>query len=386
VIEIRVPTEEDWPAMLRADGRSFGAVYSEQDGATMRSIVDLGRFRIAVDRGGVVGCSGSYGFEMTMPGGATVPTGGVTWVSVAVTHRRQGLLGRLLDATHEDIDRRGEPLAALTASEGGIYGRFGYGIASLVRVTALDRQRAQLRPERVPTTRDVRLVEPEEARSDIAEVWDRFRRLRPGEVSRSDDWWTAAFTDTGPSGVHLLHPDGYAAWKVDVRWRDGHPAHEMQLNMLAAVTPEAHAALWQVVVSTDLVGTIVSRRIAIDDPLPFLLRDQRALRTTDLNDGLWCNVRDVATCFGARSYGTDDDLVVDVAGTRWRLGPGGVRKVRSRPDLTTDHASLGALLLGGVAPTDLAAGRRLTARSPEVLARADAHFVVRPAPHCQTGF
>ena len=45
-----------------------------------------------------------------------------------------------------------------------------------------------------------------------------------------------------------------------------------------------------------------------------------------------------------------------------------------------------ALLLGGVAPTDLAAGRRLTARSPEVLARADAHFVLRPGPHCQTGF
>ena len=67
---------------------------------------------------------------MTLPGGAAVPTGGVTWVSVAVTHRRQGLLGRLLEATHEDIDGRGEPLAALTASEGGIYERFGYGIAS----------------------------------------------------------------------------------------------------------------------------------------------------------------------------------------------------------------------------------------------------------------
>ncbi len=108
----------------------------------MRSIVDLGRFRIAVDRGAVVGCSGSFGFDMTLPGGAAVPTGGVTWVSVAVTHRRQGLLGRLLEATHEDIDGRGEPLAALTASEGGIYERFGYGIASRVRVTAIDRHRA----------------------------------------------------------------------------------------------------------------------------------------------------------------------------------------------------------------------------------------------------
>jgi len=110
------------------------------------------------------------------------------------------------------------------------------------------------------------------------------------------------------------------------------------------------------------------------------------LRTTGLNDGLWCNVRDVAACFGPRTYGTDDDVVVEVDGRRWRLGPGGAQRVRTRPDLVTDHASLGALALGGTAPTDLAAGRRLTARSPEVLRRADAHFVHRPAPHTQTGF
>jgi predicted acetyltransferase len=386
MIEIRVPTEEDWPGVSRADGRIFGVVYTEHDDARIRSITDRSRFRIAVDGSTIVGCSGSYGFEMTMPGGQAIPTGGVTWVSVAVTHRRQGLLGRLLDATHEDIDERGEPLAALTASEGGIYERFGYGVASRVRVTALDRHRAQLRAEFVPASRDVRLVEPEEALPEIMEVWERFRRLRAGELTRSEAWWRAMFTDVGPSAVHVLHPDGYACWKSEASWRDGHPAAELQLFMLAAVTPDAHAALWHTVVSADLVGPIVSRRVPIDDPLPFLLRDQRALRTTDLNDGLWCNVRDVAACFGARAYGSDDDVVVEVDGGRWRLGAGGAAKVRTKPDLVTDHAALGALLLGGVAPSDLAAGRRLEARSAEALRRADALFVVRPAPHTQTGF
>ena len=138
--------------------------------------------------------------------------------------------------------------------------------------------------------------------------------------------------------------------------------------------------------STDLVGTIRSSKVAPDDPLPFLLTDQRAVRTTGLTDGIWCNVRDVAACFDARTYGTDDDVVVEVDGVRWRIGGAGTRKVRSRPDLVTDRAGLGALLLGGVAPTTLVAGRRMEAAATAALRRADALFVVHPAPYAQTGF
>ncbi|MDQ3470708.1 MAG: sterol carrier protein domain-containing protein, partial [Actinomycetota bacterium] len=106
----------------------------------------------------------------------------------------------------------------------------------------------------------------------------------------------------------------------------------------------------------------------------------------DLNDGVWCNVRDVKACFGDRVYGTDADVVVEFGGRRWRIGPAGICRVRKRADVVTDHAGLSALLLGGVAPTTLAAGRRLEARSADALRRADALFVVHPAPHCQTGF
>jgi predicted acetyltransferase len=120
--------------------------------------------------------------------------------------------------------------------------------------------------------------------------------------------------------------------------------------------------------------------------LPCLPTHPRVGRTTDLNDCLWCNVRDVKACFGARTYGTDDDVVVEVDGARWRIGAGGVALVRSRPDVVTDEAGLGALLLGGVAPTTLAAGRRLEPRSGEALRRADALFLTHPAPYSQTDF
>jgi predicted acetyltransferase len=386
VIEIRTPGDDDWKAVSRADYRAFGHVPSAEEEDRERQIIDLARYRMAVERGDVVGVAGSFALQMTLPGGAAVPTGGVTWVSVAVTHRRRGLLRRLMEAVHRDIDDRGEPLAALTASEGGIYERFGYGIASPRRVSVIDRRRAQLQERFRPDPGSVRLVAAEAVIDDIAKVWDRFRTTRAGEVTRSEAWHRVVIADQGAGQIHALHPDGYASWKIEPKWNDGHPAHELWLSTMAPITPEAHAALWHTVLSTDLVGPIRSQAVPLDDPLPYLLTDQRALRTTDLNDCLWCNVRDVKACFGARTYGTDDDVVVGVDGGRWRIGSGGVASVRTRPDLVTDGAGLGALLLGGVAPTTLAAGRRLEPRSPDALRRADALFLTHPGPYCQTGF
>jgi predicted acetyltransferase len=386
VIEIRTPGDDDWKAVSRADYRNFGHVPSAEEEERERRIIDLARFRMAVERGDVVGVAGSFALQMTLPGGAAVPTAGITWVSVSVTHRRQGLLRRLMDAVHRDVDERGEPLAALTASEGGIYERFGYGVASVRRVSSLDRRRAQLQERFRPDPGTVRLVDPGLAIDEIAKVWERFRSVRAGEVARSDAWHRVVIADQGPAQIHALHPDGYASWKIESKWNDGHPAHELWLATMAPVTPEAHAALWHTVLSTDLVGPIRSHAIPLDDPLPYLLTDQRALRTTDLNDCLWCNVRDVKGCFGARTYGTDDDVVVEVDGARWRIGGSGVSSVRSRPDLVTDRAGLGALLLGGVAPTTLAAGRRLEPRSSDALRHADALFLTHPGPYCQTGF
>ena len=157
------------------------------------------------------------------------------------------------------------------------------------------------------------------------------------------------------------------------KWNDGHPGHELELHDLAAATPEAHAALWDTVLSVDLVGPIRSRVLALDDPLPYLLDDLRALRTFELNDFVWCHARDVPACFDARTYGTDDDLVVEADGTRWRIGArrvpagpadAGPRRRAVRPRAAAD----------GRRADLLAAGRRLTARSPEVLARADAYW------------
>jgi predicted acetyltransferase len=293
----------------------------------------------------------------------------------------------LLEAVHADIDARGEPLAALTASEGGIYERFGYGVATRRRVTVLDRRRAELAAPFRPPPGGVRLIEHDDPdlSDELGRRWDRYRRTRAGEIDRTEASHRARIGGQGVATTFVLHDDGFAAWKVTAQWNDGHPAHELELQDMAAITPEAHVALWSAVLSVDLVGPIRSRVLAPDDPLPYLLVDPRVLRTVELADFVWCLPRDVAACFSARTFGTDDEVVVESCGSRWRIGGGGCRRVRSRPDLVAERSALGPLLMG-VPPTTLAAGRRLTARSPEVLRRADALFVTYPVAHGMTGF
>jgi predicted acetyltransferase len=395
-ITFRTAKESDWPAICHADGRAFGFAYTPEQMANARTIHDVSRFELALDGKAIVAIVGAFSLAVTVPGGATLPMGGLTWVSTAATHRRQGLLTRLMARSLADVDRRGEPVAMLAASEGAIYERYGFGVATQLRVTSLDRRMVQLRPEFRPNPGSVRFVDGEAAFQHVAEVWSRFHRQRGGELDRTEPWHRFLFDVRskergafGPS-IYLAHRDGYAVYRIEEHWNDGRPAHTLNVVELAAITGDAHAALWHTLLGVDLVGSITSRQIPTDDPLPYLLTNPRALETTGLLDGIWVNIRDVKACMSARTYSTTDRLVIEIDDARWVIdgGPHGAtcRRVRARPDLVLDHASLGALLLGGVPASTLAAGRRLVARDADVLRRADAFFVTAPAPHCQTNF
>ncbi len=398
-ITICVATDDHWPELARVDGRGFGQTYTQEDIDRTRPQLDLHRFRLALDGNEIVGVAGSFAMDVTLPGGTTVPMGGVTWVSVSSTHRRQGILRQLMGACHDDIDARGEPVASLGATESAIYERFGYGEATQRRLVRIETKDATMRPEFVPPQGSVRFMSHADAAIAVPEMWDRFRRLRTGEVSRDErshdlilGVWSKPRGDQS-EGFFIRHRDGYASYRISQHWNGGFPEHELTLNEMVALTPEAHAALWHNLVTTDLVGVIVTSQMPIDDRLPYMLANPRAVRTVGLNDGYWVNVRDVRVAFGARTYASADRLVIEVRdgeliGKRYAIdgGPmgGTCTLVRSRPDLVASHASLGAMLYGGVRPSLLAAGGRLTARNADVLRRADLFMTTSQAPHCQT--
>ncbi len=393
-IEVRAPTDEEWPAICRVDGRAFGHHYSPQEIEDQRPLHDMSRFRIALEGTSIVSAAGSYALDVTLPGGASVPMGGVTWVSTAATHRRQGLMRRTVEAVHDDIDVRGEPIASLYASEGSIYEHLGYGVATVSSTVTIDRRSADVRVEcRVPSG-SVRYIEGDDVVPIISDLWERFRRRRAGECARTDLFQQYFFDrrekeQDGHTPAHYLHHrDGYACYRIEPNWTDDGPAHTLHLNELVTVNTEAEAALWQALLGVDLVATIKTRVLPIDSAVRYMFENPRVVKLTQARDGVWVNVRDIRIAFGARTYRTDDTIVVEVDGKRWRIsgGPDGasVRSVRTRADLVTTHPGLSSLLYGGTLPTALVAGKRMTARSAEVLARADMFFPTTLAPHCQS--
>src|SRR5699024_8283612 len=68
-----------------------------------------------------VSTCGDFERQVTVPGGAAVPVAAVTVVTVHPPYRRRGLLSRMMRHQLEEVAQRGEPLAALWASESLIY-------------------------------------------------------------------------------------------------------------------------------------------------------------------------------------------------------------------------------------------------------------------------
>ena len=398
---VRRSTAEDIPALLRADWAAFGDRPSDEHVESARAFLEVDRTFVAVEGERVVGTAGALTLELTVPGPATVPAAGITFVGVVPTHRRQGVLTALMARVLDDARDRHEPVSALLASEATIYRRFGYGVAVPTSSVAVDRSGAAFRRPLNLAGR-VRMLEPAEMAETLPALHDRYRRGQPGEVSRSQAWWDRRLADRKSerrgAGARFAvlwedpEPAGYVTYRVEQRWEDGLPNGILVLEELIALTAEARAGLWQYCFGVDLVGVVKAGNVPVDEPLPWMLADSRRVKVTGPKDFLWIRILDVEAALAARSYSSDASLVFDVAGVgRYQLssGPTGqasCRRTDQAADLALDVADLAMAYLGGVRFTTLARAGLVCELTTGALARGDALFACTPAPYCCTGF
>jgi predicted acetyltransferase len=394
---VRYATTDDFPAIAELDGASFGMHYTEADLADALLDVDPSRFLIEEDAGRVVAATADLPFTMTLPGGQ-VRAAGITWVSVELTHRRQGILRRLVERQLRDRAADGFAAAILSAAEGGIYGRYGFGVADYAVETVVERRDARLR-EPVDHS-GVRRLPTEAARDLLPAIHERWRRDVPGAVDRTPERWQLMLLDRqaqrgAASGLfHLVHPDGFVSYRITQDWNSGLPQHRCTVMDYVPVTPEAHAALWQVLLANDLVGRIESRWIPEDDPLPLLLENQRHVRQVSRADGQWVRPLDIAALLSNRTYAVEVDVVLEVIDPllgdgRYHLtgGPdgGSCERTAADPVATLPVATLGAVVVGGVRLARLARAG-LAAVDAAVLSRLDRALLADRAAHHGTYF
>lgn len=391
-IQIRQAGPGDHREIARIDGISFGAVYTEQDFSEIFG--DPPSFLVATERDQIVGVSGDRRFRMTVPGGAVLDVPGVTWVSVLPTHRRRGVLSRLLEHQHAGYASGCEPLSILTASEGGIYRRFGYGPATQKHKTVVNHSSAELIVAVDSST--VEMMPKDGARTVLPELHRRWRASTPGAISRTDGWWDRLFRDResqrgGMSETfYLVHPDGYVSYRVAEDWNEGLPTHRCVITDYRILSDAAHAALWQVLLSLDLFGAIETWEMPPQDHLPFLLTNPRHVRVVAINDGLWLRPIDIAAMLSARRYIVDIDAVIEVAGTRVRLSGGrdGVNcEVSEQPvDVYFSLPGLGSAYLGGYRVSTLARAGMVQVDRRGLLQQLDLAFGSERAPEYGTAF
>jgi predicted acetyltransferase len=396
-IEFRTATAEDAAEMFHVDGRNFGTSFTDEEIAERMPVMEWERMHIALDRGRIVSAVGVATLDIGVPGGATLPMGGVTWVSTAATHRRMGLMRTLIDSAHADAAERGEPMTGLGASEASIYGRFGYGTATFSRQLKIAARGAQLHPT-MPDPGGVRFEsEVATIRKHVEQLWERSRQRRAGEVSRSSAWWDLIMKvrsraeDSSSPAFWLLHDEGYAAYRVEEKWDDAAPNHHLDVVEMVTLSTEADAALWRVLLSIDLMSTIATRALPFDHPLPYWLANQRAVRTTSVTDWVWLRPIDPARVFAGRTYGAAGRLVIDVAGQVLAIdapiadAPAVVTSTSDAPDLTIGLDAVAPLLMGSVDPFVLAAAGRIRG-DVDALRRAKAMCATDLAPYGQMMF
>lgn len=403
-LTLRRARDSDWPDIATADARAFAFIQPLDDEA-----LDDIRSKVAdddvvvvhdvsnPDRPVLVGIAMFFRMSMTVPGGHRVTLPGLSWVSVASTHRRRGILRLMITELFEQWEREQSTFSILTASEGTIYERFGYGPAAFEHSLRVDLRRAQFRAP-APADSRVRFGDTDQIREQVPALHDRWVSTRPGAIERAAVWWNMIFADRpmlrdGRSGLHyLLHPDGYASYRIH---------HETESTTIAevseifAVTDEAHTDLWRVLVGLDLIPAITATT-PVDDPLPLKLTDLRAPTVTGLRDSMWLRILDVTEALTLREYGHDTEFVLEVSDTyRDSGGTFAVSIVDSRATVTETDADatvkmdvsvLSSLYLGGYRAVDFAAADRLWTVDGPMLHAVDQAFSTDVKPVAGTFF
>jgi predicted acetyltransferase len=406
---IRTISADEFVALTEVPAQAFLQTWPAEGIEHERTVIEYDRTISAFDDELMVGSGSAHSFQLTVPGG-NAAAAGVTLISVLPAYRRRGILTGLMDCLLADAADRGEPVAILFSSQAAIYGRFGFGLATMHQRLQLDSGAGLLaaggEAEAIQTPR-LRDTEPRAAVAELAAVFDRALSNQPGVLARPAAWWDYLLADVPsmrPPGASPLRctiaadddgPRGYALYRTQPgRSQDYRPAGSVRIRELTATDPAATAALWTDLLSRDLVSEVIAPMQPVGDPMLAMLADPRQARPAPV-DGLWLRLIDVPAALCQRRYSCAADLVLEVSDRvlgensgRWRLRTAGpdtdetptCERTGAPADVRVPVQALGAGYLGAPRFAQLAAAGHVAELTPGALARLSTAMSWDPAP------
>lgn len=348
--------------------------------------------------------------SLNVGGGTLLPVHQITAVTVRPSHRRRGLLRAMMGSDLAQAKAAGIPIAALTASESTIYGRFGFGVAT----EACDIE--------VSVKGGLEFIVPAAASQGMVEIADAavvrqlhneiFARVHAGtygSIGRQDMYRLAA---SGQGTYGSMEPvkniraalhydstgavDGYVTYKpVDDQTRS-----TVEIVDLLAATDDAYLALWNYLGSLDLIDVVKWGMAPLVDPLEWAMAARRLYKRTATEDLLWLRILDTPGALAARGYAADGTLTLHVGDPqghasgifRIAVVHGKATVTRCAEDgsvpfgLSMGVSELSSLYLGGVSARTLQAAGRVREEAPGAVAAFDTLFATKESSHCLTSF
>ncbi len=401
-IEVRRVRDEEFDAWSDAIDLGFFMPQERGDGPRRRRWFELDRCWGAFDGDTPVGTLRALSLEATVPGGAFLPLAGVSAVTVASTHRRKGLLSRMMAGELGAAKERGDVLAGLYAAEYPIYGRYGFGPATTSANWYLDARAAAFVRE-LPG--DIEVVDADTAFKEGPALYDRVRALTPGAVTRTRAMWERKLDlvprEGEPVPKNVLHAVcrdesgeavGFLRYKFgEERWTHERPDNLVEALDLFAINVEYEARLWKYLADHDWVSQVAARVARREDELwRELLVNRRVAWADNHSDAEWIRVLDTAAALGARRYEVPGRVVLRVvdkdgyADGTFALegGPDGATcgPTAESPDVTLPATVLASIYLGGFSAGRFAALGMLDEHRHGAVARLSAMFQTAIAP------
>lgn len=391
-------------AFQRAADRGFLGAEPNADAlaharTTFEDRRNIGVYEAGAESGAFpVATTNAWVAPLTLPGGGSIGMWAISMVTVSGTHRRRGIARSLLEGELRAAASAGVPIAGLTASEATIYGRYGFGSAIPVARYAIDGRRAGWDGPTPPGR--VEYVDRETLSAELGRVHDRARRLVPGRIEGWQGRWEGlsgahvSVTERDKvRGVHYLDESGEVRGVVayTVNEKGDSFRFALDVRLLVAETPDALAALWRFIVQHDLVDEVTADLRPLDDPLPWLVADQRAVEQV-VHDHGWLRILDVPAALSARAYPGPLDVVLRIEDTLgfaagdWRVQVAGdgsaiVSRVEGQAvDVTMSVSALSSLYAGGVRAHALHGAGRIVSDESTVTA-LDRAFATYPLPN-----
>jgi predicted acetyltransferase len=404
-LDLRAVSAAEFHEALNTLGSVGGISVDGAETQYLRDVAEFERTFAVFDGARVVATAAAQSVELTVPGGIDVPMAALLWARVKASHRRMGLMTRLLEARVDQARERGEVVAGMWVADSAMHsrGKLGFGWATSAAHLEIDRPYAVMNSP-LDTRGHVDMGEPREVITACTQIYERARTARPGMLSRSparwngwswrnpehwlDAFWTA---ETGPLMVALWDGDGYLMYRMKRAWESGGAEYVVLIAELVTTTVTAYRGLWQWCFALDLATKFVAAQRPIDEPLKHLIAAPRRL-ATNVTDGLWIYLVDVRAALEQRAYACDGRVVMTIHdpllhndGTYELMvedGKATCRPTTRSADVQMPMATLAACYLGGASLRTLAMFDKADELRPHGVRTLDSMLRTDEAPWC----